>query len=178
MSDFKSKEYKIFEMFNKDWAIVAAGNSENNNGCTVGWGSMGTLWVRPGGDGSVVTVYIHPGRHTLKFLQENDKFTVSFFGNEYRKALGYMGTKSGRDEDKAHNAGLTPIDINGTVGYAEAKMTIVCNKLYAGMFDKDGIHPHVQEYYKSKPEVYPLNEAGEWEPHWMFVGEIEEVIEK
>ena len=28
------------------------------------------------------------------------------------------------------------------------------------------------------PKVYPVNENGEWEPHWVYVGEIREVKEK
>ena len=27
------------------------------------------------------------------------------------------------------------------------------------------------------PKVYPVNENGEWEPHWVYVGEIREVKE-
>ena len=72
MAHFEDKEYKIFEMFHKQWALVSAGTMENNNGCTVGWGSLGTLWTRPGTDGAVATVYIYPSRYTWNFLNEND----------------------------------------------------------------------------------------------------------
>lgn len=30
---------------------------------------------------------------------------------------------------------------------------------------------------QSKPKVYPVNEQGEWEPHWVFIGEIKDVKE-
>ena len=67
MNNFNEKEYKIFEMFHKDWALVTAGNIQHHNTCTVGWGSMGTLWTRSG-KGAVMTVYIHPARYTCDFL--------------------------------------------------------------------------------------------------------------
>ena len=53
--NFEEKEYKVFELFQKQWALVTAGNMEKFNSCTVSWGSMGTLWTRPGKTGSVIT---------------------------------------------------------------------------------------------------------------------------
>lgn len=178
MNDFRDKDYKIFELFKQQWALVTAGNIEKYNACTVSWGSFGTLWTRLGDDnGSTVTVYIHPGRYTLDFMKESDTFTVSFFPQEYRKALGYMGSHSGRNEDKAIAAGLTPVTIEDSVTFKEASMTFVCRKLYQHQFAKEDIAGDVQEYYKANPKVYPVNEDGEWEPHWVFIGEIKKVKE-
>ena len=54
---YKEKDYRVFAMFEKDWALVTAGTIERFNSCTVGWGSLGNIW----GDGrSTVTVYVHP----------------------------------------------------------------------------------------------------------------------
>ena len=35
MENFKEKEYKVFEMFDKQWAIVTAGSMEHYNSCTI-----------------------------------------------------------------------------------------------------------------------------------------------
>ena len=56
MAVWEEKEYKVFEMFRKQWALVTAGNKEHFNSCTVGWGSLGTIWGRPDSSGSIVTV--------------------------------------------------------------------------------------------------------------------------
>ena len=154
MSDYKDKDYKIFNLFKKQWALVSAGDIDNFNACTVSWGSFGTLWTRPDNkEGATITVYIHPGRYTNEFMKKSDVFTVSFFSEEYRKALGYMGSHSGRNEDKAAVVGLTPLSVDNSVMFKEASMTFVFRK------------------------VYPVNENGEWEPHWVYVGEIKEVKE-
>ena len=87
MNQYDEKDYKIFELFRNNWALVTAGDMQHFNSCTVSWGSMGTLWTRPGGGGSVITVYIHPGRYTHGFMLNSDTFTVSFFPKECRKAL-------------------------------------------------------------------------------------------
>lgn len=179
MEAWAEKEFKIFDLFKNKWALVSAGNAEHYGSCTVGWGSLGTLWTRPGKeDGSVATVYIHPARYTCGILKENDLFTVSFYPQEYKKALGYMGSHSGRNEDKAKAAGLTPVDINGSVTFKEAELTFVCRKVYQHQFAKEDIAQDVQEYYKDNPRPYPVNENGEWEPHWVFVGDIIGVEDK
>ncbi len=128
--DFEEMDYKVFELFRKRWALVAAGTPGDFNACTVGWGSLGTLWTRPGRTGSVVTVYLYPTRYTREHLVANDTFTVSFFPEEYRKALGVMGSRSGRDGDKAAAAGLTPVGLGGSVTFEEASLTLVCRKVY------------------------------------------------
>ena len=103
---------------------------EHFNGCTIGWGSLGNIWSRAGSVGSVVTVYVYPSRYTCEFLKANDTFTVSFFPQEHRKALDYMGTHSGRDEDKTAAAGLTPVAMGPSVGYREAHLTFLCRKTF------------------------------------------------
>ena len=158
--------------------MVSAGDIDDYNACTVSWGNFGTLWTRPDNqDGAVITVYIHPGRYTYGFMKKSDIFTVSFFPEKYRKALGYMGSHSGRNEDKAAVAGLTPFSVDHNVRFKEASLTFVCRKIYQHQFAKEDIAQDVQDYYKANPKAYPVNEQGEWEPHWMFVGEIKEVME-
>ena len=101
MENFKQKAYNVFELFDRQWAIVTAGSIEHYNSCTVGWGSLGNLWGPTGRSRPAVTVYVHPARYTCEFLEQGDTFTVSFYPPEYRRALGYIGSHSGRDGDKA-----------------------------------------------------------------------------
>ena len=54
MENFKEKEYKVFEMFDKQWAVVTAGSLEHYNSCTVSWGSLGNIWGLVGDRKSVV----------------------------------------------------------------------------------------------------------------------------
>lgn len=113
MENFKQKAYNVFELFDRQWALVTAGSIEHYNSCTVGWGSLGNLWGPTGRSRPTVTVYVHPARYTCEFLERGDTFTVSFYPPEYRRALGYIGSHSGRDGDKAAAAGLTPGGLPG-----------------------------------------------------------------
>ena len=155
MENFKQKAYNIFELFDRQWALVTAGSIEHYNSCTVGWGSLGNLWGPTGRSRPTVTVYVHPARYTCEFLERGDTFTVSFYPPEYRRALGYIGSHSGRDGDKAAAAGLTPMAFGQGVTYAEANLTFLCKKLYQHQFTAEDLAPEVQAYYASMPQVYP-----------------------
>ena len=178
MKKFEQKEYKVFDMFSHQTALVTAGNIHHFNGCTIGWGSLGNIWSRAGSIGPIVTVYVYPSRYTCEFLKTNDTFTVSFFPQEYRKALGYMGTHSGRDGDKVTAAGLTPVIMGDSVTYQQADLTFLCKKLYQHEFVKEDLAGEIHDYYKASPAAFPPDENGDWQTHYMFVGEIIDVEDK
>ncbi len=149
-----------FEKFNKEWALVTSGTKEKFNSMTISWGSAGTIWAKP-----VVTIYIRPERYTYDFLKENDTFTVSFYGEENRKALQIMGSQSGRNVDKAEAAGLTPVFLENGVTYKEAKQTLVCRKIYVQQMNKEAFPEEASKFYEP------------WaEPHYMIIGELIESL--
>ena len=176
--NFEEKEYKAFELFQKQWALVTAGSMEKFNSCTVSWGSMGTLWTRPGKTGSVITVYLYPTRYTCELLMESETFTVSFFPASFKKTLAVIGSRSGRDGDKVATAGLTPVSFGDSVTYEEAEQTFLCRKVYQHQLAKEDIAQDVQEYYAANEKVYPVDKNGEWQPHYIFIGEIIDTKEK
>ena len=108
----------IFSEFDQVWALVTAGTPDNFNTMTISWGGMGTLWGRP-----VATVYIRTSRYTHEFVDANEYFTISFYPEEYKKVLGILGSKSGREMDKMHDSGLTPkyLDKGITFGISPKK---------------------------------------------------------
>ena len=165
--EFENKDYKVFELFNKRWALATAGVEGDYNTCTIGWGSLGSIWHGEHGAMPIATIYIHPDRYTLEFLQKYDHFTVSFFGEEYRPALSYLGSHSGRDGDKVSAAGLTPVPMGESVTFREAELSFLCKKLYGAQFRRECFAPEINEgIYKN------------WEPHWMFIGGITEVDDR
>jgi flavin reductase (DIM6/NTAB) family NADH-FMN oxidoreductase RutF len=121
----KLNEESPFVMLGDRWALLTAGTVKDWNTMTVSWGQMGVLWNM-----NVATVYVRPQRHTLKYMDANDYFTLSFFDKEYRPALAFCGKYSGRDVDKAKETGLTPIFADGSVAFSQAETILVCRKLY------------------------------------------------
>ena len=120
MEPFQTDAFRVFD---KQWALVTAGSLDDYNTMTISWGGLGTLWSRP-----VATVYVKPIRYTYQFLEKNEYFTVSFFPEEYKKDLGILGSKSGRDGDKVALTGLTPKAVEHGVGFEQASATLICKK--------------------------------------------------
>lgn len=147
-----------FQWF-RDAELLCAGDKDKSNAMTIGWGGIGTLWGR-----TALTVYVAEKRYTKEFMDKAEYFTVMVFDVEHSKVLRYMGTKSGRDEDKAAALGLhTAYTANGTPYYTEAEMVIECKIMYAAPFEP--------QYFKSDvPErMYAHFPAG---IHSMYIGEV------
>ena len=106
------------KVFLKDWALLAARKDGKFNTMTIGWGELGTLWNK-----DVITVYVKPCRYTYEFMEADDYFTVSFFDEAYRKDLSYLGSHSGKDEDKLARTKLNAYAIENGIAYKEAKLT-------------------------------------------------------
>ena len=163
--DFTENGFQWFH----DAELLAAGDKEKSNAMTIGWGGIGTLWGR-----TALTVYVAEKRYTKEFLDKTEYFTVMAFDVEQsrsaegrlqgKKVLNYMGTKSGRDGDKAQALGLhTAYTANGTPYYTEAAMVIECKIMYAAPFEP--------QYFKSDApkKMYANFPAG---IHSMYIGEV------
>ena len=93
---------------------------------TASWGGLGVLWRK-----NVAFIFIRPQRFTKGFVDEAEKFSLTFFDESYRKQLSYLGTVSGKDENKIEKAELTVEHENGAPIFKEAETVIICRKLYA-----------------------------------------------
>ena len=164
MEDIKGLNVDIFSIFNHDWALLTAGTMAKHNAMTISWGQMGSLWGMPGKAKNIVTVFVKPVRYTFAFMEEQDIFTVCWFPKEFRKDLGILGSKSGRDGDKLALTGLTAKPFGAGVGYEQATMTLVCKKIYSEQLKKERIPQEaVQAFYSGGDGL---------EPHHMYIGEV------
>lgn len=155
-------ETDVFNVFDKKWALLTAGNKESFNTMTISWGGMGTIWGKP-----VVTAYVRTSRYTHEFLDKEEYFTVSFYAEEYKKILGMLGSKSGRDMDKMKNSGLTPKALPGSVTFDEAEITLVCRKMFMQRLEPSNItDPEAAKFYNGDA------------PHDMYIGEVVDIIRK
>ena len=155
-------ETDIFSVFDKKWALLTAGNKDSFNTMTVSWGGMGTIWGKP-----VATVYVRTSRYTHEFMDREGYFTVSFYPEEYRKVLGVLGSKSGRDMDKMNGSGLTAKTLQESVTFEEAEITLVCRKMFMQRLEPSNItDPDAAKFY-----------AGDT-PHDMYIGEVVDIISK
>lgn len=150
-------ESNVFQLIGSDWMLVTAGNRESFNMMTASWGGLGVLWNK-----HVSFIFIRPCRYTYQFIEKSSMYTLSFFGQQYKRVLNLCGTKSGRDCDKVKETGLSPVQTaNGSVYFPEAKLVIECKKIYYQ--DLEPGHFLDPEIMKNYPEK---------DFHRMYVGEI------
>ena len=111
--DVKTLDMKPFEKIGSEWMLISAAKDGKANTMTASWGGIGVLWGK-----NVATVYIRPQRHTKEFIDAGDTFTISFFGGEHMKELGYLGKVSGKDvPDKIEQSGLHLTAVDGQPGF-------------------------------------------------------------
>ncbi|MEG2087223.1 MAG: flavin reductase family protein [Angelakisella sp.] len=114
-----------FTLIGKEWLLLAAEKEGKVNAMTCSWGGMGVLWGK-----NVAFIFVRHSRYTLEFLEAADGFSLSWFDDPGHKMLGYLGSVSGREEDKLAKAGLVADLSQGAPCFDSAKRTMICRKLY------------------------------------------------
>ena len=86
-------------------------------------------------------------------MEKYDTFTLTAFPNKFKDQLKYLGTVSGRDEDKILKSGLTIISSEkvSAPGFEEAELIIECKKIYWDDFKPDNfIDDSIERSYPEK----------------------------
>jgi flavin reductase (DIM6/NTAB) family NADH-FMN oxidoreductase RutF len=139
----------FFSRIGDDWMLITARSSAGEvNTMTASWGCAGILWNKP-----VAICFIRPQRHTYGIVEDADTLSLSFFPHgEYRDALRYCGTKSGRDGDKFAATGLTVAGAEGGTPYVdEANLVLICRKMYADDLKENCfIDPDMLKHYPAQ----------------------------
>jgi flavin reductase (DIM6/NTAB) family NADH-FMN oxidoreductase RutF len=151
-----------FTSIGEDWMLISAGNKNNFNTMTASWGGLGVLWNK-----NVAFAFVRPSRYTYEFTQKEEMFTLCFLDKQYKDALAICGKISGRNENKVQKANLTPYFTDNTVSFEEAKLIIVCKKLYIDDIKKENMLDNsIMKNYLS----------GDF--HRMYVAEVVKIYER
>lgn len=128
---------------------------------TISWGEMGTLWGKP-----VVSVFVRGSRYTHEFMDKEDYFTLTFVDRMwYNEQLKLLGAKSGRNIDKLRETGFKIFERPCGISFADARMIIVCRKLFKQQLDMDAM-----------PEEIRTKFYNGGDPHDMYIGEVIEIL--
>lgn len=153
----------VFSLIGDQWMLITAGTAEHCNTMTASWGGLGVIWGAPS-----ATCYIRPQRYTKDFVDREEFFTLSFFGEQWRKALALCGSKSGRDVNKVTECGFTQkAAACGAPYFEEADLVLICRKRFSQKMDPANIPEDVKQKW------YP-----EKDYHTVYIGEIVEVLKK
>lgn len=151
----------VFKLISRDWMLITAGSTGSFNTMTASWGGLGHLWHR-----DVCFIFVRHSRYTYTFLENNSTFTLSFFTKDHRAALKLCGSKSGRDIDKVHETGFTPVETpGGSIYFNEARLVIECGKIF-----RQDISPELI----LDAGIASGYESGDY--HRLYIGEIKSVL--
>ena len=148
----------VVDLWMNRWLLLTAGTLDDCNMMTVGWGSIGCMWSKP-----FVQIVVRPQRHTRKYMEQSDSFTLCAFPEKYRKDLQTLGSTSGKDGDKLSKTGLTIKESKSisAPSYREANLILECRKIYSQDMDPGRFLD------KTIQDNYPANDY-----HRIYFGEI------
>jgi flavin reductase (DIM6/NTAB) family NADH-FMN oxidoreductase RutF len=152
-----------FTMTSRDWMLISAEREGTVNTMTASWGMLGHLWAK-----NTACFVIRPHRYTKEFVDAAERVSLSVLPESFRDTLNYLGTVSGRDEDKIGKRGLTVEHENGVPYFAQARLVFICRKLFSQPFLEDSF---IDKSIASA--CYPQKDF-----HVMYVAEIEGIWER
>ncbi len=144
------------------WMLITAAKGDKVNTMTASWGGVAFLWNK-----YCVIIYVRESRYTKEFLDASDEFSLNYMDvKKYHGLKKYMGSVSGRDEDKIKGARLN-VNYDDSIPYFDEAATVVLGKvLYKQTFDEEGlIDASIKdEFYKD----------GNY--HTMYIAEVAKVM--
>lgn len=123
-----------FQTIGKEWMLVTAGNQDRVNTMTASWGGFGVMYGK-----DVVFAVIRPQRYTKEFIDQEETFSLSFLDKSYKDTMNYLGSVSGRTEDKIEKSGLSLAYENDTPYFTEANLVFLCKKLVKQPLEGDSL---------------------------------------
>lgn len=154
-------EINPFEKIGKDWMLVTAGNEEKANTMTASWGALGQMWGK-----DAAFVVIRQSRFTKEFIDREGKFSLSFPKNSYRKVMKFLGTVSGRNEDKIKEAGIE-IGFYNKVPYVDqADLLLICKVMSATLIKPEDFKDKDIDMAWYKDKDY----------HTLYIAEITDIL--
>ncbi|MCL1910801.1 MAG: flavin reductase [Leptospirales bacterium] len=142
----------VFTLTGKVLPVVTVGKQDNYNSMTASGGGMGLLFKKP------TTMLLFPSnRYTLELIEKEQKYTLSYFPDEYKKQVMFLGSKSGRDSDKMKEVELTGLQTpSGNISFKEARLIIECKltQITVPIFPDD-FHSQEAIDYMSEPYKDP-----------------------
>lgn len=112
----------VFTLVGKDLYVVTAGKEDNYNSMIGSGGGFGLLLKKP-----TTWCFFRADRYTLELIQKDQTYTLSYFPDEYREQMLFLGSKSGRDSEKMKEVELTSIKTPyGNMSFKEARLVLEC----------------------------------------------------
>ncbi|MDR1090555.1 MAG: hypothetical protein LBL79_05715 [Prevotella sp.] len=137
----------VFTLVGKDFFAITAGKKDHYNSMIGSGGGFGMLFKKP-----TTWCLLRADRYTLEMIEKEQTYTLSYFPNEYKEQMLFLGSKSGRDNKKMKEVELTDIQTPcGNISFEEARLIFECRLTQLTT-------PNLDDFYTQEAKDY-LNEA-------------------
>ncbi len=139
----------VFTLVGKDFFAITAGKQDHYNSMIGSGGGLGTLFKK-----AASWCIIRADRYTLELMLKEQTYTLSYFPNEYREQMLFLGSKSGRDSEKMKEVQLTSVQTpSGDMSFKEARLIFECKVTQITSPDPDDFctqeaKDYIREAYK------------------------------
>ena len=112
----------VFTLVGKVFPVITAGKEEHYNSMTASGGGMGLLFRKP-----ATWILLRADRYTLELIQKEQTYTMSYFADEYKQQVLFLGSKPGKNSGKMKEVKLSGIQTpSGNMSFKEARLIIEC----------------------------------------------------
>jgi flavin reductase (DIM6/NTAB) family NADH-FMN oxidoreductase RutF len=112
----------VFTLVGKVFPVITAGRQNHYNSMTASGGGLGMIFKKP-----TTWCILQASRYTLEIIQKEQTYTMSYFPDEYKEQVLFLGSKSGRYSEKMKEVGLTSVQTpSGNMSFKEARLIIEC----------------------------------------------------
>ena len=151
-----------FKFGGETWALLTAGKDDKVNAMTISWGGLVHVW-----DKTCAVFFVRESRYTRELMDASKKVSVSFLHHEnYKDLKGYLGSVSGRDENKIEKANLNVSYWEDIPYINEADNVIVCKILFKQLM--------TEESFVSGRLIADHYRNGDF--HYTYIAEIKQVL--
>ncbi len=143
----------VFTLVGKDFFVITAGKEDHYNSMTGSGGGMGMLFKK-----ATTWCVLRADRYTLEMIQKEQTYTMSYFPNEYKEQIIFLGSISGRDSEKMKEVELTSIKTpSGDISFKEARLIIECKLTQITTpdpndFSTQEARDYIKEAYKTESD--------------------------
>jgi flavin reductase (DIM6/NTAB) family NADH-FMN oxidoreductase RutF len=158
----------VFALVGEVYPVITAGTADHYNSMTASGGGLGILFRKP-----TTWCILRNDRYTLEIIEREQTYTLSYFPDEYKEQVIFLGSRSGRDSEKMKEVELTNIQTpSGNMSFKEARLILECKLTQVTT-------PDPNDFYTQEAKDYIEEANKEGNHHRKFVfGEITHVWTK
>jgi flavin reductase (DIM6/NTAB) family NADH-FMN oxidoreductase RutF len=144
----------VFTLVGKDFFVITAGREDHYNSMIGSGGGLGLLFKKP-----TTWCVLRADRYTLEIIQKEQTYTMSYFPDEYREQMLFLGSKSGKDSEKMKEVQLTGVQTpSGNMSFKEARLIVECKLTQITTPDPNDFYTqeakdYLKEAYKKESDI-------------------------